>query len=323
MAGSSNLVRFPPTVRSPWWELTRRLLLAIAILVGTVLLVYLDRSGYHDNGDPTDKVGFVDSIYYTTVTLSTTGYGDIAPYTPSARLVNAFVVTPLRDRVPGPADRHHPGGHVDLTPYLSQMDFGSIPLTDERKQARTSYLHTAAAVGSKTTIQHALEDSDDESIWQLDYWGRTAYDLAIGEHREDIRSLILSAANNELFSLNVQCNRPPPLNPKGVKLSNQSYLQKTGLNFCLFLICEVCNKHMDECHWLHCRLCSKLGEGWDICEQCFHEKSDIDAGESLCPSGHRRADLQLLFIANHMISAPLVSSKIWDEFLDFVSKGRL
>ena len=35
-------------------------------------------------------------MYYTTVTLSTTGYGDIAPASQGARLVNAFVITPLR-----------------------------------------------------------------------------------------------------------------------------------------------------------------------------------------------------------------------------------
>jgi voltage-gated potassium channel len=91
-----SLVRFPATVRSPWWELSRRLVLAIVILVGTVLLVYLDRDGYRDNNDPHLRVGFIDSIYYTTVTLSTTGYGDIAPFTPGARLVNAFLITPLR-----------------------------------------------------------------------------------------------------------------------------------------------------------------------------------------------------------------------------------
>ena len=42
------------------------------------------------------EVDLVDSIYYTTVTLSTTGYGDIAPVEPHARLINAFVITPLR-----------------------------------------------------------------------------------------------------------------------------------------------------------------------------------------------------------------------------------
>jgi voltage-gated potassium channel len=89
-------VRLPAIVRSPFWELTRRLLLAFALLGFTVALVYLDRGGYGDNADPTGEVDLVDSIYYTTVTLSTTGYGDIAPVEPRARLINAFVITPLR-----------------------------------------------------------------------------------------------------------------------------------------------------------------------------------------------------------------------------------
>jgi voltage-gated potassium channel len=93
---SAGRLLFPATTRSPWWELTRRLLLAVGILVFTVLLVYVDHRGYRDNADPTQRVGMVDAIYYTTVTLSTTGYGDIAPYAAHSRLINAFVVTPLR-----------------------------------------------------------------------------------------------------------------------------------------------------------------------------------------------------------------------------------
>ncbi|MEP6815929.1 MAG: potassium channel family protein, partial [Marmoricola sp.] len=81
------MVRFPTAVRSPWSELVRRVLMAVAILVGTVLLVYLDRGGYRDLNDPKGAVGMVDAIYYTTVTLSTTGYGDIAPVTTGARLI--------------------------------------------------------------------------------------------------------------------------------------------------------------------------------------------------------------------------------------------
>jgi voltage-gated potassium channel len=90
-------VALPDPARSPWWELGRRLLAAMAILVGTVLLVYLDRAGYRDANDPPDyAINLLDSIYYTTVTLSTTGYGDIAPVSDRARLINAFVVTPAR-----------------------------------------------------------------------------------------------------------------------------------------------------------------------------------------------------------------------------------
>src|SRR5690349_9678860 len=77
--------------------MARRLLLAVAILVGTVLIVYLDRGAYRDGNDPPlYRVNLVDAIYYTTVTLSTTGYGDIAPVAQHARLINAFVITPLR-----------------------------------------------------------------------------------------------------------------------------------------------------------------------------------------------------------------------------------
>jgi voltage-gated potassium channel len=92
----SGKLSLPDPGRSPWWELGRRLLLALAILVGTVLLVWIDRSAYIDGNDPTGAVDLVDSIYYTTVTLSTTGYGDIAPVESHARLINAFVITPLR-----------------------------------------------------------------------------------------------------------------------------------------------------------------------------------------------------------------------------------
>jgi voltage-gated potassium channel len=90
-------IALPDPARSPWWELGRRLLLAVGILVGTVLLVYLDNDAYTDVNDPTGHVDLVDSIYYTTVTLSTTGYGDIAPVEPHARMINANVVTPHRN----------------------------------------------------------------------------------------------------------------------------------------------------------------------------------------------------------------------------------
>lgn len=91
-----GLLRLPATTRSPWWQLGKRLLLAVGILVLTVALVYFDRDGYIDQTDPDNEVTLLDAIYYTTVTLSTTGYGDIAPQAPTARLINAFVVTPLR-----------------------------------------------------------------------------------------------------------------------------------------------------------------------------------------------------------------------------------
>jgi voltage-gated potassium channel len=91
-----GFVVLPDRGNSIWRSVAYRLLLGVGIIALTVLLVYVDRGGYTDNNDPSHKLDLIDSIYYTTVTLSTTGYGDIAPVTERARLVNAFVVTPLR-----------------------------------------------------------------------------------------------------------------------------------------------------------------------------------------------------------------------------------
>jgi voltage-gated potassium channel len=71
-----------------------RLAIAIGVLAIVTVLVYLDRDGYNDNAD--GSLSLLDAFYYSTVTLSTTGYGDISPYSDAARLVNTVVITPLR-----------------------------------------------------------------------------------------------------------------------------------------------------------------------------------------------------------------------------------
>ncbi len=93
---ASSLIRLPESSVSPVVALLRRLLIAFGLLAALVLIVFLDRGAYVDNNDPTGDVDLVDSIYYATVTITTTGYGDITPVTPPARLLNAFLVTPLR-----------------------------------------------------------------------------------------------------------------------------------------------------------------------------------------------------------------------------------
>ena len=95
-SSSHGHVVLPEPTRSPWFSLSLRVLLGLGIIAFTVLLVWVDRDGYVDNNDPNKTIDLVDALYYTTVTLSTTGYGDIAPYQEGARLVNAFVITPLR-----------------------------------------------------------------------------------------------------------------------------------------------------------------------------------------------------------------------------------
>jgi voltage-gated potassium channel len=88
------LVSLPARTRSPVLELARRAVAAVLLVALIVLLVYLDKDSYTDSHDGT--VTLVDAIYYATVTISTTGYGDITPVTPHARILNAVIVTPLR-----------------------------------------------------------------------------------------------------------------------------------------------------------------------------------------------------------------------------------
>jgi len=89
-------VSLPDRARSPWWHLCRRILVGMLLFVVVVLIVYAQHAGYRDGNDPVGKVSFRDAFYYAATTLSTTGFGDIAPATDSARLVNALVVTPIR-----------------------------------------------------------------------------------------------------------------------------------------------------------------------------------------------------------------------------------
>lgn len=68
--------------------------IALVVLAAVVAIVYLDREGYNDNAD--GEVSLLDALYYSTVTLSTTGYGDITPVSNGARLINVMLITPLR-----------------------------------------------------------------------------------------------------------------------------------------------------------------------------------------------------------------------------------
>ena len=81
---------------SPVPALLRRIGLAIGLIVATAILLWLDRDGLRDNAHPDRPMGFVDVFYFTVVSLTTVGYGDIAPVTAEARLVNAILLTPLR-----------------------------------------------------------------------------------------------------------------------------------------------------------------------------------------------------------------------------------
>lgn len=89
-----GLIHLPASRSHPLRALALRLGVALALVVVVGMVVYFDGDGYRDgNGDGLSPL---DALYYTVVTLSTTGYGDITPTSDSARLINVVIVTPAR-----------------------------------------------------------------------------------------------------------------------------------------------------------------------------------------------------------------------------------
>jgi voltage-gated potassium channel len=88
------VIHLPLVRQGPLRALGIRLGAAITLVLVTVAIIYADRGGYRDVNE--DGLTLLDSFYYAVVTLSTTGYGDITPVTPSARLINIVFITPAR-----------------------------------------------------------------------------------------------------------------------------------------------------------------------------------------------------------------------------------
>ncbi len=64
---------------------------AVLLLIGAVFTVFLlDRGGLTDNLD--GHVSVADVLYFTMITITTVGYGDIVPVSDQARLIDAFFV---------------------------------------------------------------------------------------------------------------------------------------------------------------------------------------------------------------------------------------
>lgn len=91
-------VRFRPlrrALRVPVWaDAGIRLLAAMALVFFVVIVHWLDRDGLVDHHD--GNVSFLDVVYFTMISITTTGFGDIAPISDRSRLIEAVIVTPIR-----------------------------------------------------------------------------------------------------------------------------------------------------------------------------------------------------------------------------------
>jgi voltage-gated potassium channel len=80
--------------RSTAAQLAIRLAIMAALLALIIGFHWIERDSLKDNHD--NQISFADIIYFTMISATTTGYGDIVPITEQARLFDALVVTPIR-----------------------------------------------------------------------------------------------------------------------------------------------------------------------------------------------------------------------------------
>jgi voltage-gated potassium channel len=77
-----------------WVQIAWRGALVLGLLFLAIIVHWLERDGLKDSYDGT--VSFLDVVYFTMISITTTGYGDIVPVSDQARMFDAFIVTPIR-----------------------------------------------------------------------------------------------------------------------------------------------------------------------------------------------------------------------------------
>jgi voltage-gated potassium channel len=78
----------------PWAQFAIRMAIMIGMIVFIVVFHWIERDALKDQID--GHITFADVIYFTMISATTTGYGDVVPVTERARLFDALIVTPIR-----------------------------------------------------------------------------------------------------------------------------------------------------------------------------------------------------------------------------------
>ena len=76
-----------------WAQIGWRIALVLGLLVFAIAVHW---SSARASGQLDGQVSFLDVIYFTMISITTTGYGDIVPVADHTRMFDALVVTPIR-----------------------------------------------------------------------------------------------------------------------------------------------------------------------------------------------------------------------------------
>ena len=90
----TDLVKIPKKQRAPLTSVAQRVGAAVGLIVFIAIVVLVGRNGYIDVTG--DSIGVTDAFYYASVTVTTTGYGDISAVTQGSRLATILLITPAR-----------------------------------------------------------------------------------------------------------------------------------------------------------------------------------------------------------------------------------
>ena len=77
-----------------WIAIGWRVIAALTLIGIAIAVHWFDRDGLRDTVD--GSISFLDVVYFTMISITTTGYGDISPVTTTARMFDALIVTPIR-----------------------------------------------------------------------------------------------------------------------------------------------------------------------------------------------------------------------------------
>ena len=77
-----------------WAQIGWRVMFVFGLLALAVAVHWFERDGLRDVTG--GEISFIDVVYFTMISITTTGYGDIVPTTERARLFDALIVTPIR-----------------------------------------------------------------------------------------------------------------------------------------------------------------------------------------------------------------------------------